>query len=264
MKKNHLWALAAVLICGLMTFSACTVDEVDNPAVEPEPVFLTQINNKIFNPGTDHVMADVTEDLIWEDGLLKQVHSESIFEIGTLKTKTISDEYYTYDGKGRCIEEKAVSGSRETIYTFFYDENGRLAGGVEKSETAEISITVTSYTDDGLFQQLDYLAKYVSGNTYKRHYDLTWKNGNIVKYIFSKPDEEEMTAEVVYDNYPSPYTGFPLVIALFQEPYVMCTNATKNNPLWTDVEYTYANGRVIQKKSKDKVINYVYSDGTGK
>ena len=36
MKKNLLWMMAAILICGVGVFTSCTVDNTDNPAVEPD------------------------------------------------------------------------------------------------------------------------------------------------------------------------------------------------------------------------------------
>ena len=103
MKKNHLWVMAAALICSIVTFSACTSDDTDNP-VEPEPVFLSSINYKIFKPGTDQVLTEITENLTWEDELLKHTQTNMVITIGTIVKSSIMDEYFTYDGKGRCIE----------------------------------------------------------------------------------------------------------------------------------------------------------------
>ena len=159
-----------------------------------------------------------------------------------------------------------VSNTGETIYTFLYDENGQLTGGIEKSESGETVVNIISYNDEGLFQQLETSSNIDSGSTIKRRYDLTWKDGNIIKYTyhFIEPVEDDLTEEVVYDNYPSPNTGMPIVIGLFGEPYQMCNKISKNNPIREDMELTYQNGRLVQSKGKDEITTYVYSDGTGK
>ena len=36
MRTIKLWMLAAILICGASVFTSCTVDNTDNPAVEPD------------------------------------------------------------------------------------------------------------------------------------------------------------------------------------------------------------------------------------
>ena len=189
-----------------------------------------------------------------------------VITIGTIVKSSIMDEYYTYDGKGRCIEKKFVGNTGETIYTFLYDENEQLTGGIEKSESGETVVNIISYNDEGLFQQLETSSKMDSGSTIKRRYDLTWKDGNIIKYTyhFIEPAEDDLTEEVVYDNYPSPNTGMPIVIGLFGEPYQMCNKISKNNPIREDMELTYQNGRLVQSKGKDEITTYVYSDGTGK
>ena len=92
-----------------------------------------------------------------------------------------------------------VSNTGETIYTFLYDENGQLTGGIEKSESGETVVNIISYNDEGLFQQLETSSNIDSGSTIKRRYDLTWKDGNIIKYTyhFIEPAEDDLTEEVV-------------------------------------------------------------------
>ena len=267
MKKKYFWLLAAALISSLMTFSACSSDDVETPAVDPDRVFLSKVNYKMYKLGTDQLQAEVTESYIWKNGLLRQKQLEMINTLESITKTTILDEYYTYDEKQRCIEKKVVGGSASTTYTYNYDENGRLTGGLAKSESSETTLVkVTSSTDDGLFQQLEIIQKTSYGTIAKRRYDLTWKDGNIIKYTyhFIEPAEDDLTEEVVYDNYPSPNMGMPIVIGLFGEPYQMCNKISKNNPIREDMELTYQNGRLVQSKGKDEITTYVYSDGTGK
>lgn len=263
MKKNHLWVLTATLIGCLMTVSACSVD--DNEVPKDEQVFLNKMIFKTYKTGTDEVTSTTTEDLTWEDGLLKQIHSETKFKFGAIEMTSILDEYFTYEG-GRCVQmrTKGKSGD-ETIRTFTYDDNGRLTKGVETRSTLERVVNINSYTADGHIQQIEYNDESDTGQTYKRRYDLTWKDGNIVKYTnhYIEPAEEDVTAELVYDNYPSPLTGEPVAIYIFGEPYQMCSQISKNNPIREGDEYTYKNGRVVQKKSLDTVTDFFYSDGIG-
>jgi opacity protein-like surface antigen len=266
MKKKYFWLLAAALISSLMTFSACSSDDVETPAVDPDRVFLSKVNYKMYKLGTDQLQAEITESYIWKNGLLRQKQLEMINTLESITKTTILDEYYTYDEKQRCIEKTVVGGSASTTYTYNYDENGRLTGGLAKSESSETTLVkVTSSTDDGLFQQLEIIQKTSYGTIAKRRYDLTWENGNIVKFTkhFIEPTESDVTVEVAYDNYPSPYSDMPLFTKLFDEPAQMCSSLSKNNPIKEDTEYIYEKGRLVRQKSKNNIISYIYSDGTG-
>lgn len=260
MRKNNLWVLAAALTSCLMTFSACSDDDI--VIIDDDPVTLSKVTCQIFDEGTGEVVSDITLDYTWEDGLLKQKHSENHFKVGPIEGTSILDEYLTYEGR-RCVEMKSVGkvGEPKTI-TYFYDASGRLTGGIEKTSSDESIVTITSYTADGHIQQIERVSNYSSGTQYKRRYDLTWKNGNIVKYTnhYIEPAMDDETVEVAYDNYPSPNRGTPVAAYIFGEPYQMCSQISKNNPLREGDEYSYENGRVVQIKTPTTVTNYFYNN----
>lgn len=262
MKKNNLGALAAALICSLMTFSACTADDgKDNPV--REPVFMNHFLFVQLNPATGDTLLTTTKENTWEGGLLRKFHEEATIKMTGIKSQL--DATLTYSGNN-CTEIKVVgSPSGPFIKKFTYDANGRLTGATESSEGMEVTVKVNSYTDDGHIQEIEYQSNSTNDVSHKRTYELTWKNGNIVKYTihYIEPAEEDFTAEMEYDNYPSVYTGFPVAYYILESPELICKHASKNNPIEKGYEHQYLNGRLVITILENGSIQYAYTDGTG-
>ena len=262
MKKSNLWALTAAFMCGLMTFSACSKDDdKDNPV--KETVFMSHFFAIQLNPTTGDTLMTTMSENTWEGGLLRKYHEEAL--VKKVGVKSQLDATLTYSGNN-CTEIKIIGAlSGPTIKKITYDANGRITGATETSEGMELAVNIKSYTDDGHIKEIEYASNFILGNNSKRSYDLTWKDGNIVKYTihFIEPAEEDVTVEVDYDNYPSIYTGFPAAYYVLESPDVICRRASKNNPIEKGKEYKYQNGRLVSNTFGTGSTHYVYTDGTG-
>ena len=263
MKKNHLWVLTVTLIGCLMAVSACSVD--DNTVPKAKQVFLSKIIFKSFKPGTDEVVSATTQDFVWEKGLLKESHEETLFTVAGMAVTTTLDNYFTYED-GKCVEKKTITSSGgETIRTFTYNDNGQLTSGVEKISSGYARFAnILSYTADGQIEQIEYIDETNTGKTIKRIVDLTWKDGNIVRYTIHniEPADEDDTAEVTYDSYPSPFVGHQVATTIFEVPYQICSRISKNNPIGEGEAFIYKNGRVVLENKNSSVTYFFYSDGT--
>ena len=212
------------------------------------------------------LLTTVTEDYVWEDGLLRSSHGRSVMH----KSGNVieGDETFVYDDDGNCIEEHFVSGenssSNKDAY-FTYDDQGRMTGGVEKMNGEVIyRATITGYTPDGYIQALT-VESFVSGTVYE--YQLTWENGDMTGYArhYIFPEQDDVVASIKYDDYPNAKTGMPLASEIF-DPQMIASKASVHNRYILDAEYSYGNGRLVKSTHNTAVTYsatyYTYSDST--
>jgi len=212
------------------------------------------------------LLTTVTEDYVWEDGLLRSSHGRSVMH----KSGNVieGDETFVYDDDGNCIEEHFVSGenssSNKDAY-FTYDDQGRMTGGVEKMNGEVIyRATITGYTPDGYIQALT-VESFVSGTVYE--YQLTWENGDMTGYArhYIFPEQDDVVASIKYDDYPNAKTGMPLASEIF-DPQMIASKASAHNRYILDAEYSYGNGRLVKSTHNTAVTYsatyYTYSDST--
>lgn len=174
-------------------------------------------------------------------------------------------EIYTYNGKN-CIEYRTTDGRVVRNYT--YDANGRLTSATNirnGSDNPDIyNIQIKAYTKDGLIQQMEETITYSSGETKKKSYDLTWKNGDLVKYTEHNLESavKDLTFEVEYDTYPSIFTGYTLAQYIFDGPDGLCIRGSRHNPIKKDNIYKYKNGRAVSCVNGNITTYFTYTDGT--
>ena len=60
------------------------------------------------------------------------------------------------------------------------------------------------------------------------------------------------------------YMGYPLAQSFMDGPYGMAECASRHNSIVAGDEYVYENGRLKTHKAKQNVVQFSYSDGTGK
>ena len=264
MKKNTLLALASALICGLVTFSACSKDDdYDGPATES--VFLSHVEMVTVMPTTGDTLSYSTSNNTWEAGLLKKQNTEGTIKVAGLKSQINIGHLFTYSGKN-CIEIRTTDGN--TVNTFTYDANGRITSATKKAMNAANTVytqvfQIKAYTNDGFIQQMEETYT-IEDDTRKVSYDLTWKNGDLVKYTVHKiePAGEDVTYEVQYDTYPSIYTGYPMAHSIFEGPIGLCYRCSSHNPVSLGESYKYKNGRVVRSVNGNTTAKYSYTDGT--
>ena len=268
MKKRNFKILATVVACALtMTlFTQCKKDE-NKPTPTPSPsseVHFTQQYMVIVRTNGDTITSS-TEDLVWENGLLRSIHASScMHSSGTIIG---GDQTYIYDNDGNCIESHYTSNSpgnpgHDEYYTY---EGGRMIRAVALTggDTTE-RVTITGHTADGHIQALT--IEYLTSGTVKE-FQITWENGDMTAYTEHPvtPAGEDKSFTIEYDNYPNIHTGMPVADAVF-DPQMIAPRASVHNWKILDQEYFYKNGRLV-KSSKNtsylyNVSYYTYSDGT--
>lgn len=268
MKKNTLCMLACALICGLVTFSACSNDDDndrDNPVINP--VFLSKIDKVMVASATGDTVSTSTQINTWEGGLLKKQYA-----VG--KTKTNGEEYqielgniFTYSGKN-CTEIRSLDGM--TVNSYTYDAKGRMTSATSKTNRSDYTIEYThefqikAYTKDGYIKQMEETITYAWGEIRKMSHDLTWEDGDLVKYTthYIVPEDKDYTYEMKYDTYPSVFTGYPLAQYIFEGPSGISFRGSKHNPISGGDIYKYKNGRVVSSVNSNTTSHYAYTDGT--
>lgn len=266
MKKNTLWGLACTLILGLVTFSACSSDDDNNTPVT-EPVLLSKIDMVTVMHATGDTVSNSTHTNIWEGGLLKKMHAVGIIKADGEKIPIELGYVFTYSGKN-CTEIKTLDGM--TVNSYTYDAKGRMTSATSKTSASDHTIgnirdiQIKAYTKDGHIQQMEETLTYSWGETRKTSYDLTWKNGDLVKWTthYLEPIGEDMTYEMEYDTYPSIYTGYPLARYIIEGPTGICYRGSMHNPISGGDIYKYKNGRVVSSVSGNNTSHYTYTDGT--
>lgn len=256
--------LAFALICGLVTFSSCSKDD-DYDSFATEPVFLSSVEMVTVKPSTGDTLSYSTLNNTWEGGLLKKQNTVGTINVAGLKSQIEIGHVFTYNGKN-CTEIRTTDGN--TITTFTYDANGRItsASKVTKDSDKTFGYThnfqITAYNNDGFIQQME--ETYTIEDTRKVSYDLTWKNGDLVKYTthYIEPANEDVTIEVEYDTYPSIYTGYPMAHSIFEGPVGLCYRCSSHNPISMGDSYKYKNGRAVKSVNGNNIVKYIYTDGT--
>ena len=264
MKKNALLMLAFALISGLVTFSSCSKDDdYDSPATES--VYLSHVEMVTVMPTTGDTLSYSTSNNTWEGGLLKKQNTEGTIKVAGLKSQINIGHLFTYSGKN-CIEIRTTDGN--TVNTFTYDANGRITSATKKAMNAANTVytqvfQIKAYTNDGFIQQMEETYT-IEDDTRKVSYDLTWKNGDLVKYTVHsiEPAKEDVTYEVQYDTYPSIYTGYPMAHSIFEGPIGLCYRCSSHNPVSLGESYKYKNGRVVRSVNGNTTAKYSYTDGT--
>ena len=254
MKK---WLL--FLVAATMLLASCHRDE-PTPTPTPE-VHLTQQYLVGVHPDGDTITT-ATEDYVWENGLLRNIHSTlSIYSTGS----TIPSDYtYIYDNDGNCIEEHYTSTTLNYDWYYTY-EGGRMTRAVEmKGADTNARVTITGYTADGHIQALT-VERLTTGNV--KEYQFTWENGDMTAYTEHPvtPAGEDVSYIIEYDNYPNVNTGIPVADAVF-DPQMIASRASVHNWQILNQKYFYNNGRLIKTSrttsSLYAVTYYTYSDGT--
>ena len=260
-EKSIFRFLTAIVVCGLaMTlFTQCHREEEDDTATDN--VRLTQIYAENLSPASADIMFTTTKDFVWENGLLKNDHATvSTPSLGIINT--IETNYY-YSGNN-CIEIHTTAtsaSSNDDIHKYFTYNGERMTKAVEIEDGDTIRIvTIHSYTDDGHVKSMTFQGIDPGIIT---DYELTWENGDLTKYRVHHvvPSAEDETYAYSYDNYPSVYTGVPLVDYIFA-PNDMAFRGSKHNCLTDGEENTYANGRLVAVKNSSMNRYYTFSDGT--
>ena len=266
MKKSVLGMLVCALICGLVSFSACSTDD-DNDNPETESVFLSKIDLVTIMPATGDTLAYSTQNNIWEGGLLKKQSTVSIMKSAGEESRIELCNFFTYSGKN-CTEIRTLDGL--TVNSYTYDANGRMTRATSKTSASDHTIKndqdvqIKAYTKDGHIQQMEETYTYSWGETRKMSYDLTWKNGDLVKWTthYLEPANEDITYEMEYDTYPSIYSGYPLAQYIFEGPTAICFRGSRHNPISGGDIYKYKNGRVVSSVFGNNTNYYTYTDGT--
>lgn len=259
--KKSLWCgLAADLaFCGIMTFAACS--ELDNSLDNVvKPVYLDKLAIVHYDHMGNPALV-VTLYNTWEQGrLVKQQQETKIMLNGEPQTSMTTVSYsYT---EGRCTEIK----SEKSVSTFTYDAEGRLTAGVKHANNGDIeTVTVKSFSPEGDILQMDY-AKVGQNSTERLSYDLTWKDGDLVKFTIHaiEPAGKDVTVEKNFDSYPSAFMGYPLAQSFIDGPDGMAERASKHNRITTADEYINDKGRLTVHKTINNAAYFSYSDGTGK
>jgi len=259
MKKLLNLVFAAALICSASVFTSCTKD--DNP-VDPsiaDNVRLTQIYIEILDPESGMTKYTATEDVIWENGLLKNRDGGTYYNVLTGETTGMLPDDYVYDGND-CIEIHHNYASGRTVEYFTYAD-GRLVSAVEKKgDEIKARTTINSYTDDGHVKKIT--LESITFNTIAE-YEYTWKDGDVASYrvhYVEPADMEDETYYPKYDNIPNVYTGMPLATYI-TEPYLITVMGTKHNNLRKDTKYTYDHRRLVVQDDGITVSYFTYSDG---
>ena len=260
MKKNLWCGLAAALaICGIMTFAACS-DPDDSQDNVVKPVYLDKL--AIVHPDlTENPTKVVTLYNTWEQGrLVKQQQETKNMQNGEPQT-SVCTVFFSYT-EGRCTEIK----SEKSVSTFTYDAEGRLTTGVKRENSGDTeTLTVKSFSSGGEILQME-STKVTQSGTEKLVYDLTWKKGDLVKYTEHaiEPAGEDVTVEKTFDAYPSAFMGYPLAQSFIDGPFGLAERASKHNYIKTDDKYIYENGRLTVHKTVNNAAYFSYTDGTGK
>ena len=254
--KLFCWLTAALAFCGIMTFSACSEpDDSQNHVVKP--AYLEKIAT-VHPDQTGNPNVVITLYNTWEQGrLVKQQQDTKIYAAGDPVTSMTTVSFLYTDG--RCTEIK----SEKSVSTFKYDDEGRIISGVKRADNGDTeTATVKSY----MRVSCRWKEFRFRGATEKVVYDLTWKNGDLVKYTEHaiEPAGEDVTVEKTFDAYPSAFMGYPLAQSFMDGPYGMAECASRHNSIVAGDEYVYENGRLKTHKAKQNVVQFSYSDGTGK
>lgn len=268
MEKKSLWVLACALICGLVTFSACSNDDDndnDNPVTDP--VFLSKIDNVMVASATGDTVSTSTQTNTWEGGLLKKQYAVGKTKVGGEEYQIELGYIFTYSGKN-CTEIRSLDGM--TVNSYTYDAKGRMTSATSKTSDSDQTIgnnrniQITEYTKDGYVKKMEETYTYSWGETRRMSYDLTWKDGDLVKYTTHniEPEGEDNTYEVKYDTYPSIFTGYPLAQYIFEGPSGIGFRGSKHNPISGGDIYSYKNGRVVSSAQGITTTYYTYTDGT--
>ncbi len=266
MKKNTLWLLACTLIFSLVTFSACSSDD-DNDKPVTEPVLLSKIETVSVMHATGDTVANSAQTNIWEGGLLTKQHAVSTINVSGEKSQIELGQIFTYSGKN-CTEIRTIDGM--TVSKFTYDAKGRMTSATKKTSASDQTIEsdhnilIKAYTKDGHIQQMEETYTYSWDETRKISYDLTWKNGDLVKWTahYLEPTNEDVTYEMEYDTYPSVFSGYPLAHFIFEGPSGICFRGSMHNPISRGDIYKYKNGRVVSSVYGNNTSHYTYTDGT--
>ena len=216
-------------------------------------------------PTTGDTLSYSTSNNTWEGGLLKKQNTEGTIKVAGLKSQINIGHLFTYSGKN-CIEIRTTDGN--TVNTFTYDANGRITSATKKAMNAANTVytqvfQIKAYTNDGFIQQMEETYT-IEDDTRKVSYDLTWKNGDLVKYTVHsiEPAKEDVTYVVQYDTYPSIYTGYPMAHSIFEGPIGLCYRCSSHNPVSLGESYKYKNGRVVRSVNGNTTAKYSYTDGT--
>ena len=107
---------------------------------------------------------------------------------------------------------------------------------------------------------------FISPVTERLSYDLTWKDGDLVKFTIHaiEPAGKDVTVEKNFDSYPSAFMGYPLAQSFIDGPDGMAERASKHNRITTADEYIYDKGRLTVHKTINNAVYFSYTDGTGK
>lgn len=257
--KLFCWLTAALAFCGMMTFSACSEpDDSQNHVVKP--AYLEKIAT-VHPDQTGNPNVVITLYNTWEQGrLVKQQQETKIYAAGDPVTSMTTVSFLYTDG--RCTEIK----SEKSVSTFKYDDEGRIISGVKRADNGDTeTATVKSYSPEGYILQMEETTV-TQSTTMRYSYDLTWKNGDLVKYTIHsiEPAHEDETVVKTFDSCPSAFMGYPLAQSFMDGPYGMAERASRHNSIVAGDEYVYENGRLKTHKAKQNVEQFSYSDGTGK
>lgn len=230
----------------------------DDPTPTPE-VYLTQMCSQIINPTTGDIGMTTTQDLFWENGLLKKTNIVAS-DYATGASFSLGENQYIYNGTN-CIQLHYVNNSWASDMFFTY-ENNRMTSALEVSRGDTVGkVTFNSYTADGKIKSTTVQDIYNS-KTYE--YEFTWENGDLktIREHQVGSDAEDKIYTYSYDNSPNAFTGIPLTEAIFRPLAQMARRASKHNVVYEDVEYRYSNGRLVYEKDESATEYYTYSDGT--
>ena len=257
--KLFCWLTAALAFCGMMTFSACSEpDDSQNHVVKP--AYLEKIAT-VHPDQTGNPNVVITLYNTWEQGrLVKQQQDTKIYAAGDPVTSMTTVSFLYTDG--RCTEIK----SEKSVSTFKYDDEGRIISGVKRADNGDTeTATVKSYSPEGYILQMEETTV-TQSTTMRYSYDLTWKNGDLVKYTIHsiEPAREDETVVKTFDSCPSAFMGYPLAQSFIDGPFGLAERASKHNHIKTDDKYIYENGRLTVHKTVNNAAYFSYSDGTGK
>lgn len=258
MKKQFLWMPAAILtICGATMFTSCSDD--DDP-VQPEEtatddVRLTKMAIVSLMPDGSP-LAVTTQDITWENGLLKSTNLKLESSItGDIE----KEENYIYEGKN-CTEVIHGTGTHDR----FTYANGRLQSAVSTdSYGGVVRVDVTAYTPDGHISEMTREITDEGVLNFKASYTLTWEDGDLTKFVRHPivPAGDDTVETYTYLDVPSPFIGYPVAHYIWDADQIAYRGSKHFYNRGEDIKIE--NGRVVSETDGTNTTYFVYSDGTG-
>lgn len=258
MKKQFLWMLTVILtICGAMMNTSCSSDDDDNPeGPATDNVRLTKMVMVTLMANGD-TLAVSSQDLIWEDGLLKRINF--FMRSMLMGTSLVREDTFVYEGTN-CTEIIHGSGTHD----YFTYADGRLRTAVSTMSDGTITrLNVNAYTVDGHVSEMT-KETIDEGNTTKMRYSLTWEDGDLVSYVkhpIEPAGDDSAPTTFTYYDVPSPFTGYPMAHYILNVDEI-AGRGTKHY-LKSGKNPKLENGRLVAETMEQTNIYYVYSDGTG-